>query len=52
MRVTKESTPSKDEALSLVTLPHPLFNSIVAEVVRWNDTIRNAGVQLPPVEAV
>jgi hypothetical protein len=30
---------------TLVTLPHPLFNSIVAEVVRWNDIIRNVSVQ-------
>jgi len=28
----------------MVTLPHPLFNSIVAEVVRWNDVIRNVSV--------
>ena len=36
----------------LVTLPYPIFNSIVAEVVRWNDTIRNVGVQLSPLEAL
>lgn len=36
----------------LVTLPYPIFNSIVAEIVRWNDTICNIGVQLSPTEAV
>ncbi len=29
----------------MVTLPHPLYNSIVAEVVRWNDVISNATVE-------
>lgn len=29
----------------MVTLPYSLFNSIVAEVVRWNDVIRNISVQ-------
>lgn len=23
----------------MVTLPHPIYNSLVAEVVRWNDVI-------------
>jgi hypothetical protein len=34
----------------LVTLPHPLFNSIVAEVIRWNDVICNIRVQATPLE--
>lgn len=34
----------------LVTLNHSIFNFIVAEIVRWNDTIRNVGVRLSPVE--
>jgi endonuclease/exonuclease/phosphatase family metal-dependent hydrolase len=34
-----------DERLFLVTLPHSLFNSIVAEVVRWNDVIRNVSLK-------
>ena len=34
-----------------MTLPHPVFNSMVAEVVRWKDTIHNVGVQLSPIEA-
>lgn len=34
-----------------MTLNHSIFNFIVAEIVRWNDTIRNVGVRLSPVEA-
>lgn len=29
----------------MVNLQPPLFNSIVAEIVRWNDVIRNVSVQ-------
>jgi hypothetical protein len=36
--------------LGMVNLPHPLFNSIVAEVVRWNDVIRNLSMQPNPLE--
>jgi len=41
----------KNENALMVTLPHPLFNSIVAEVVRWNDVIRNVSVQPNPLKA-
>ena len=34
----------------MVTLPQPLFNSIVAEVVRWNDVIRNITVRHNPLQ--
>jgi len=30
---------------TMVTLPYPLFNCMVAEVVRWNDAIRNISSQ-------
>jgi hypothetical protein len=36
---------------ALVTLPYPLFNSIVAEVVRWNDVIGNLSIQPKPLQA-
>lgn len=39
----RKDLPITDKSL-LVTLPYPIFNSIVAEIVRWNDTIRNVGV--------
>ena len=42
---------SKPEKPLMVTLPHPLFNSIVAEIVRWNDVIRNVSVQANPLQA-
>lgn len=35
-----------DRYFSLVTLPYLIFNCIVAEIVRWNDTIRNVGIRL------
>lgn len=41
----------KGENSLMVTLPHPLFNSIVAEIVRWNDVIRNVSVQTTPLQA-
>jgi hypothetical protein len=36
----------------MVTLPHSIFNPIVAEVVRWNDVIRNISIQPNQLQAV
>lgn len=42
---------SVSEKSLLVTLSPSIYNQIVAEIVRWNDTIRNVGVHLSPIEA-
>ena len=52
IKIGKQKKLPASENLFMVTLPHPIFNSIVAEIVRWNDTIRNVSVQLSPTEAV
>lgn len=40
---------AKMEKSLMVTLPPSLFNSIVAEVVRWNDVISNLGTHPNPL---
>ena len=30
---------------TMVTLPQSIFNPIVAEIVRWNDVMRNISMQ-------
>jgi hypothetical protein len=46
----KKDPSMMDESL-LVTLPPSLFNSIVAEVVRWNDVISNLSIHPNPLQA-
>jgi hypothetical protein len=43
--------PVEDVLITMVTLPHPLFNLIVAEVVRWNDVICNISIHPNQLQA-
>ena len=39
--ILQRKNATQGDVLSLVTLPHPIYNSIVAEIVRWNEYIDN-----------
>jgi hypothetical protein len=43
--ILQRKNATQGDVLSLVTLPYPIFNSIVAEITRWNDVIRNFSVE-------
>jgi hypothetical protein len=46
--ISKKTPAGVFYLIELVNLPHPIYNSVVAEVMRWNDVIRNIGVVFNP----